>query len=91
MRMKACEQRFSLRNEDLPYVGTAKQLPVPLELPEQLLGLVRHGLNLLPEVGRDQVFHRDETIKGIKDLSVTVFLSPSTLRPYVYWCCSGYG
>lgn len=38
-----------------------------------------------------QVFHRDETIKGMKDLSVTIFLSPSTLKPYVYWCCSDYG
>lgn len=38
-----------------------------------------------------QIFHKDETIKGMKDLSVTVFLSPTTLRPYVYWCCSDYG
>jgi len=38
-----------------------------------------------------QIFHRDETIKGMKDLSVTIFLSPTTLRPYIYWCCSDYG
>lgn len=38
-----------------------------------------------------QVFHRDETIKGMKDLSVNIYLSPTTLRPYVYWCCSSYG
>lgn len=38
-----------------------------------------------------QVFHKDETIKGMKDLSVTIFLTPTTLRPYVYWCCSDYG
>ena len=38
-----------------------------------------------------QVFHRDETIKGMKDLSVSIFLSPTTLRPYVYWACSNYG
>lgn len=37
-----------------------------------------------------QVFHKDETIKGMKDLSVSIFLSPTTLRPYVYWCCSEY-
>lgn len=22
---------------------------------------------------------------------MTIFLTPSTLRPYVYWCCSDYG
>ena len=38
-----------------------------------------------------QVFHRDETIKGMKDVSVSIYLSPTTLRPYVYWCCSDYG
>ena len=38
-----------------------------------------------------QVFHRDETIKGMKDLSVNLYLSPTTLRPYLYWCCSDYG
>jgi hypothetical protein len=27
----------------------------------------------------------------MKDLSVTIFLSPTTLRPYVYWCCSDQG
>lgn len=27
----------------------------------------------------------------MRDLSVTIFLTPSTLRPYVYWCCSDYG
>lgn len=32
-----------------------------------------------------QVFHRDETIKGMKDLNVTIYLTPTTLRPYVYW------
>jgi len=38
-----------------------------------------------------QVFHRDETIKGMKDLTVTIYLSPTTLVPYVYWCCRDYG
>ena len=38
-----------------------------------------------------QVFHRDETIKGMKDLNVTIYLTPTTLRPYVYWSCSDYG
>jgi hypothetical protein len=38
-----------------------------------------------------QIFHRDETIKGLKDLSVIIYLSPSTLQPYVYWCCSELG
>lgn len=38
-----------------------------------------------------QVFHRDETIKGLKDLQVSIYLSPSTLRPYLYWCCSALG
>ena len=38
-----------------------------------------------------QVFHRDETIKGMKDLSVTIYFSPTTFRPYVYWICSDYG
>jgi hypothetical protein len=38
-----------------------------------------------------QVFHRDETIKGMKDLSVIIYLSPTTLSPYIYWCCSDYG
>ena len=27
----------------------------------------------------------------MKDLSVTVYLSPTTLKPYIYWCCSDYG
>lgn len=38
-----------------------------------------------------QIFHRDETIKGMKDLNVSIFLSPTTLRPYVYWACSSFG
>jgi hypothetical protein len=38
-----------------------------------------------------QVFHRDETIKGMRDLSVCIFLTPTTLKPYLYWCCSDYG
>ena len=38
-----------------------------------------------------QVFHRDETIKGMKDLSVTIYFSPTTFRPYVYWSCSDSG
>jgi len=38
-----------------------------------------------------QVFHRDETIKGMKDLSVTIYFSPTTFHPYVYWICSDYG
>ena len=38
-----------------------------------------------------QVFHRDETIKGMKDLNVTIYLTPTTLRPYVYWSCSDQG
>ena len=37
-----------------------------------------------------QVFHKDETVKGMRDLSITVFFTPSTLRPYVYWCCSDF-
>ena len=27
----------------------------------------------------------------MKDLSCTVYLSPTTLKPYIYWCCSDYG
>jgi len=38
-----------------------------------------------------QVFHRDETIKGMRDVAVSIYFSPTTLRPYVYWCCSDYG
>ena len=32
-----------------------------------------------------------ETIKGMRDLSVCIFLTPTTLKPYLYWCCSDYG
>ena len=27
----------------------------------------------------------------MKYLSVTIYLSPTSLVPYVYWCCSDYG
>ena len=32
-----------------------------------------------------QIYNSDETLRGHEDPSIEVFLSPSTLRPYLYW------
>ena len=58
---------------------------------ESELDLLVSNTNFFHPKFTHQVFHKDETIKGMKDLSVTIYLSPTTLRPYVYWCCSDYG
>lgn len=52
--------------------------------------LVNNGKFFHPKYTH-QVFHKDETIKGMKDLNVTLYLTPTTLKPYIYWCCSDYG
>lgn len=39
-----------------------------------------------------KIYNSDETLRGHDDPSIEVFLSPSTLRPYLYWNsrCKGY-
>jgi hypothetical protein len=62
-----------------------------LFLVENELDLLANNQSFFNPKFTHQIFHKDETIKGMKDLSVTIFLSPTTLKPYLYWCCSDYG
>ena len=30
-----------------------------------------------------QIFHKDETVRGYKNLSIDIFMTPSTLTPFI--------